>query len=182
MQFSEASCYFVGRYSVQGLATWWVIRRSNITGGRDFPQPFRTTLGPTHSPVQWLRGFSTGVKRPGSGVDHQPSTSAEVKKKSTASLHLYSPSRPSWPVLEWALSLHSYYFICRIWIFLSAPILSYLLNIWRFLSYGISRRSVSYTCTAFWRIQLPPMTRQRKLNLSQILRGREWLISLHNSK
>jgi hypothetical protein len=68
--------------------------------GLDFPHPFRPTLGTTQSPVQWVRGFSSEVKRPGSGVDHQLSTSAEVKKNSKASLYLYSPSRPSWTVLE----------------------------------------------------------------------------------
>jgi len=41
-------------------------------------------------------GSSPGVKRPGRGVDHIPS-SAEVKER--VELYLYSPFGPSWPVL-----------------------------------------------------------------------------------
>jgi hypothetical protein len=37
------------------------------------------------------------VKRPARGVDHPPSSSAEVKER--VELYLYSPSGPSWPVL-----------------------------------------------------------------------------------
>jgi hypothetical protein len=39
-----------------------------------------------------------GVKWPGRSVDHPAPSSAEVKE--TDELYLYSPSRPSWPVLE----------------------------------------------------------------------------------
>jgi hypothetical protein len=42
-------------------------------------------------------GSFPGVKRPGRGVDHQPSNSAEVEER--VELNLYSPSGPSWPVL-----------------------------------------------------------------------------------
>jgi hypothetical protein len=38
-----------------------------------------------------------GVKRPGRGVDHPPSSSAQVKER--VDLYVYSPSGPSWPVL-----------------------------------------------------------------------------------
>jgi hypothetical protein len=38
-----------------------------------------------------------GVKRPGSGIDHPPPSSAEVKER--VGLYLYSPSGASWPVL-----------------------------------------------------------------------------------
>jgi hypothetical protein len=41
-------------------------------------------------------GSFPGVKRPGRGVDHTPS-SAEVKKR--VELYPYSPFGPSWPVL-----------------------------------------------------------------------------------
>jgi hypothetical protein len=44
-----------------------------------------------------------GVKRPGRGVDHPPSSSAEVKER--VELYLYSPSGPSWPVLGRTLPL-----------------------------------------------------------------------------
>jgi hypothetical protein len=48
-------------------------------------------------------GSFPGVKRPGRGVDHPPPSSAEVKER--IELHLYSPSGPSWPVLEATLPL-----------------------------------------------------------------------------
>ena len=43
-----------------------------------------------------------GGKRPGSGVDHPPS-SAEIKER--VELYLYSTSGPSWPVLGWDFPL-----------------------------------------------------------------------------
>jgi len=46
-------------------------------------------------------GSFPGVKRPGRGIDHPPPSSAEVKER--VGLYLYSPSRPSWPVLGWTL-------------------------------------------------------------------------------
>jgi hypothetical protein len=42
-------------------------------------------------------GSFPGVKRPGRGVDHPPTSSAEVKER--VELYLYSPSELSWPVL-----------------------------------------------------------------------------------
>jgi len=42
-----------------------------------------------------------GVKLPGRGVDHPPTSSTEVKER--VELYLYSPSEPSWPVLGWTL-------------------------------------------------------------------------------
>jgi hypothetical protein len=44
------------------------------------------------------------VKRLGRGIDHAPPSSAEVKER--VELYLYSPSGPSWPVLELYLYLH----------------------------------------------------------------------------
>ena len=40
-----------------------------------------------------------GVKRPGNGPDHPLPCSAEVKER--VELYIYSPSGPSWAVLEW---------------------------------------------------------------------------------
>jgi hypothetical protein len=88
----------VGRDSAVGIATRyglggpWIVSR----WGRDFPHPSRPALGPTQSPIQWLPGLP-GVKRPGRGVYHPPSSSARVKEG--VELYLYSPSGPSWPVL-----------------------------------------------------------------------------------
>ena len=44
-----------------------------------------------------------GVKQPGRGVDHPPSSSAEVKER--VKPFLYFPSGPSWPVIGLNLSL-----------------------------------------------------------------------------
>jgi hypothetical protein len=38
-----------------------------------------------------------GVKRPGRGVDHPPSSSVRVKER--VELYLYFPSWPLWPIL-----------------------------------------------------------------------------------
>jgi hypothetical protein len=43
-------------------------------GGEIFPHPSGPSLGPTQPPIQWVPGFSKGVKRPGRGVDHPPPT------------------------------------------------------------------------------------------------------------
>jgi len=43
-------------------------------------------------------GSFLGLKRPGRGVDHPPTSSAEVKER--IELYLYSPSGPLWTVLE----------------------------------------------------------------------------------
>jgi hypothetical protein len=73
---------------------------SSSRWGRGFPHPSRPALGPTQSPIQWV----PGVKRPGRGVDHPPSSSVEVKER--VELYLYSPSGLSWPVLGRTLPLH----------------------------------------------------------------------------
>ena len=44
-----------------------------------------------------------GVYRPGRGVVHSPTPSAEVKER--IELYIYLPSGPSWSVLERAFSL-----------------------------------------------------------------------------
>jgi len=61
-------------------------------GWRDLP------WGPPSLLCNGYRVSFPGVKRPGRGVDHPPPSSAEVKEK--VKLYLYSPSGPSWPVLE----------------------------------------------------------------------------------
>jgi len=42
-------------------------------------------------------GSFPAVKRPGRGVDHPPTSSAEVKER--VELYIYSISGPSWPVI-----------------------------------------------------------------------------------
>jgi hypothetical protein len=46
-----------------------------------FTIAFRTALGPTQPPVQWVPGaLSLGVKRPGRKNEHSPPSSAEDKE------------------------------------------------------------------------------------------------------
>lgn len=66
-------------------------------GGPDFPHLSRRPQGPTQLPVRWVLGHSPGVKLPECGVEHPPSTSAEVKERARL-LYLLS-SGLSWPVL-----------------------------------------------------------------------------------
>jgi hypothetical protein len=47
--------------------------------------------------------LSLGRKQPGCGIHHPPPSSAKVKER--IGLHLYSPSRPSQPVIGWILPL-----------------------------------------------------------------------------
>ena len=50
-------------------------------------------------PASYTMGIGSflGVKRPGSGVEHPPPSSAEVEVR--VELYLYSASGPSWPVI-----------------------------------------------------------------------------------
>jgi len=51
-------------------------------------------LGPTQPPLQWVLGYSPGVKQAGRGIHHPPPSSAEVKER--VELYLYSPA---WQVI-----------------------------------------------------------------------------------
>ena len=65
---------------------------------RRFPRPSRPVLGLVQTPAQWGYLVSLpGVKLPGCGLNHPPVSNAEVKER--VELYLYTPSRPSWPVL-----------------------------------------------------------------------------------
>jgi hypothetical protein len=68
-----------------------------------FSAPVQTS--PEARPASCTMGtgyLSRGIKRPGRGADHLPS-SAGVKER--VELYLYSPSGPSWPVLGRSLPL-----------------------------------------------------------------------------
>jgi len=90
------------------MACYWL--RAGRSGdripvwGRDFSHPSRSALRPTQPPTQCVPGLSRGVNRPGRGIDHSSPSIAEVKER--VELHLYSPSRLSWPVLWRNLPLH----------------------------------------------------------------------------
>jgi hypothetical protein len=80
-----ATCY--GLY-VLGFEPRWV---------RDFPRTFTLNLWPPQPPIKRVTGFFfPEVKQLWRGVDHPPTSDAEVKER--VELHLYSPSVPSWLV------------------------------------------------------------------------------------
>jgi hypothetical protein len=58
-----------------------------------FLAPVETSLGAQPAGT----GSVPGVKQPGHGINHSPSSSAEVKKR--VELYLYSPSMTSWQVI-----------------------------------------------------------------------------------
>jgi hypothetical protein len=93
-RFCYKYCYV---QSVQRLATGWTVRGSNPGGGEIFrTRPDR----PWGLPSLLYNGYRVSfpeVKRPGRGVDHPPTSSAEVKER--VELYLYSLSGPSWPFL-----------------------------------------------------------------------------------
>jgi len=55
--------------------------------------------GPGAHPASYKmsNGSFPGVKFPGRGFDHPPTSGAVVKER--AELYLYSPSGPSWPIV-----------------------------------------------------------------------------------
>ena len=90
----------VGRATRYGLDSWIESR-----WGQNFPHPSSPALEPIQPPIKWVPVFPGFKERPERDVDHPPASSDEVKER--VELYLYSPSRPSWPVLGWILSLPS---------------------------------------------------------------------------
>jgi len=68
------------------IKSQWGVRFSANVQTDPGAHPFSYTMG---------TGSFPGVKRQGRGVDHPPSSSAEVKER--IELYLYSPYGPSWP-------------------------------------------------------------------------------------
>jgi hypothetical protein len=81
--------------SVYRLATSWTVRGSNPGGGEIFRTRPDRPWGPPSLLYNGYRVSFPGVKRSRRGVNHPPSSSAEVKER--VELYLYSPSGPSWP-------------------------------------------------------------------------------------
>jgi hypothetical protein len=89
-------------------------------------------------------GSFLAVKWPGRGIDHPHPSSTEVKER--VELYIYSPSRPSWPLLGWT----SPFWVCTCIIFgfsiLSISTLSWMCcgmvvsrtNIQKFLRKGVN--------------------------------------------
>jgi hypothetical protein len=86
--------------SVQRWATGWTIGVLRFDSRRGlgiflFTTAYRTDLGPTQPPIQWVLGaLSLGIKQPGREADHSPPSNAEVKE--CVELYLHSPNTPSW--------------------------------------------------------------------------------------
>ena len=84
------------RDSSDGTATRYGLDGPEIEyrQGRDFPHPSRP--GPEAHPASYTMGTGSfpGVKRPGRGVDHPPSSRAEVQER--VEIYLYSTSGLSW--------------------------------------------------------------------------------------
>jgi hypothetical protein len=60
-----------------------------------FTTAYRTALGPTQPPIQWVPGvLSLGVKRPEREADHSSPSSA--KPNEWVELYVHSPNTPSW--------------------------------------------------------------------------------------
>jgi hypothetical protein len=94
-----------GRDSSVGIVTRYGLDGPRIESrwGRDFSQPSNRPWGPPSLLYNGYRVYFPGIKRPGRGVDHPPSSSARVKER--VELYLYFPCGPSWPVLGKIFSL-----------------------------------------------------------------------------
>jgi hypothetical protein len=83
--------YYVGRDSSVGIATRYGLDGPGVESrlGARFSAPVQT--GPGAHPAAYTMGTGSfpGVKRPGRGVDHPHSSSAEVKER--VELYVYSP-------------------------------------------------------------------------------------------
>jgi hypothetical protein len=80
-----------------GISVYKFVRGPNLGGGEILRSRPSRPWGPPSLLYNRYRVSFPGVKRPGRGVDHPPSSSATVKER--VQLYLYSPSGPSWPVL-----------------------------------------------------------------------------------
>jgi hypothetical protein len=98
-KYNTADFLLVGRDSWVGIATCCMLDGPGIISrwGRDFLHSSWPVLGPTHPPVQWSLCLFSGVKRPGRGVNHPPTSNAEVRER--VELYLYSASGHSSPFL-----------------------------------------------------------------------------------
>jgi hypothetical protein len=106
-EFVNVCLFQVGWDSAVGISTRCGLDVPGIEswkGGGEFSAPIQTG-SEAHPACNTMStgSLSWGVKRPGRGVDHPPSSSTEVKER--VQLYIYYPSGPSWPVPGWTLPL-----------------------------------------------------------------------------
>jgi len=89
----------VGRDNSVGTATRYRMEGPGIEFRWEARFSAPVQAGHEAHPASYTMGTGSfrGVKWLGSGVEHQTTSSAEVKER--VELYLYSPSGPSWPVL-----------------------------------------------------------------------------------
>jgi hypothetical protein len=73
-----------GKSSVLGIAAWLRAGRFRVQFLQRqkifvFCSTFRTLLGPTQSPIQWLREAVPGIKQPGREVDSSFPSSVRIE-------------------------------------------------------------------------------------------------------
>jgi len=85
-------------YNLQVLAHFLQIFTSDHRAVLPPPTRVVNSVTVTDASYKMGTGYFPEVKRQGRGVDHPPSSGAEVKER--AELYLYSPSGVSWPVLR----------------------------------------------------------------------------------
>ena len=92
--------HIVDRHSSVIIVTSYGLAGSGIESRweRDFPHPPSLLYDK-------YRVFSPLGKRPGRGINHPPTSSAEVKER--IELHFYSPCEPSWPAPTVYTGTHS---------------------------------------------------------------------------
>ena len=100
VDFGKSADFFKiwDRNSVVGIATRYEMGDQGIEFrcGRNFCTRPDRHCGPYSRSYNGYLGFSPGIKRQRRGVDHQPSSSAEVKER--LELYLFSLSGSSWYV------------------------------------------------------------------------------------
>ena len=90
----------VGRDDSVGIATRYKLDGPEIEcrWGRGFPHPPIEFLGP---PSFLYNGYRVISRGKAAGAWRWPSTPSTAEVKERTQLYVYSPSRPSWPVLGW---------------------------------------------------------------------------------
>ena len=89
-----------GRDSAVGVATRYGLDGPGIESrwGARFSAPVQTGPGAYPASCTMGTGSFPGVKRPGCGADHPPPSKCRGHER--VGLYFYSPSGPSWPVIE----------------------------------------------------------------------------------